>query len=564
MLAVEVELLTGCYAATAHNDRRRAEWPPHPARFFSALVAALHDREPVDDGEREALLWLERQPPPALEVDLGVDDRVGRRDVHDVFVPVNDITVTGDVWPLVDAVRSADAVRIVAEQEADGSSKASALKLAANGVAAAEKELSNFLARALTPSDHPPGIEVATAVALMPERRTGRVGSVDVIGRIPRTFPVAVPARSHFVFAWDAEPTAKARATLEALCSRVTRLGHSSSLVRCTIVNRHVNPTLVPSRDGDRVLRVVGEGQLARLEAEYKRHQAVESRVLPARPQRYGHPRPAVTPDMPCSVFADDWIIYERRDGPRPLSSRGTDVARALRSALLQANGSQGPLPSVLSGHTEEGRPFERPHVAFVACPFVGHVHADASVQGCAIVLPRKIDEGDRRQLLRLIATWEKKTAKGDLVELAGDGLPPLSLARVDVSEKLALAPSRWARPSSRFITATPIALDRHPGNLRSNVAGAAHKAAIEAQRSVADACERIGLPRPVSVEISHEPMLAGVQPVRAFRPWPGRVGRAARARVHADIRFGRVVRGPVLLGAGRYFGLGICLPVQD
>ncbi len=94
MLAIEVELLTGRYAATAHNDRRRAEWPPHPARFFSALVAALHDNEQVDHAERMALQWLERQGAPSLWVDP--ESKVGRRDVHDVYVPVNDVTLGGD------------------------------------------------------------------------------------------------------------------------------------------------------------------------------------------------------------------------------------------------------------------------------------------------------------------------------------------------------------------------------------------------------------------------------------------------------------------------------------
>ena len=32
----------------------------------------------------------------------------------------------------------------------------------------------------------------------------------------------------------------------------------------------------------------------------------------------------------------------------------------------------------------------------------------------------------------------------------------------------------------------------------------------------------------------------------------------------HADIRFEAPVSGPLLLGAGRYFGLGLCLPVED
>jgi CRISPR-associated protein Csb2 len=554
VLVVEVELLTGRYAATTHDDRRRAEWPPHPARFFSALVAVLHDRDPVEETERAALLWLERQPPPGLDVDLEVDDRVGRREVRDVFVPVNDVTVVGDVWPLVSKLCEAEVVLAAAERGADVKSKAQGVKAATKAVGAAERKLSAFLTKALTRSDEPPAVDVAAAAALMPDRRTRQV----------RTFPVALPGRKTFSFVWEAEPTAEVRVALDRLCARVTRLGHSSSLVRCTVVDRQVDPTLVPLTKGDRVLRVVAEGQLGRLETEWVRHQAVESRVLPARPQRYGRPAPAVAPDVPRSVFTDDWILYERRQGARPLSSRATDIARALRAALLEANGSDDALPSVLSGHEANGGPSGRPHVAFVACPFVGHPHADGSVQGCAIVLPRKVEDVDRQKLLRLIAGWEKRTARDGLVELAGEGLPAVRLARVQASEKSALSPSRWCRPSTRFITATPIALDRHPGNLRSNSARAAHKASVEAQRAVADACERVGLPRPVSVEVSLAPMLPGAQPVRVFRPWPGRPGRHARARVHADIRFDRAVRGPVLLGAGRYFGLGLCLPVQD
>lgn len=554
MLAIEVELLTGRYAATAHDDRRRAEWPPHPARFFSALVAVLHDRDSVEERERAALRWLERQPPPALDVDLDVDVRLGRRDVHDVFVPVNDVSVAGDVWPLVNALREAEAKLALAGHKIGAKSKARAVNAPTKEIAAAEKKLSAFMKRALTPSDNPSDVDLAAAAALMPDHRRKRQA---------RTFPVAVPNRTTFSFAWDAEPTTEVRAALENLCARVTRLGHSSSLVRCTVTDS-CEPTLFPADDGHWVLRVVGGGQTARLEAEFAWHQGWrESRVLPAQPQRYARAAPTVTPDVPRSVFTEDWILYERRGGARLLSSRGTDVARALRAALIEANGSGDPLPAVLSGHGESGRPSERPHVAFIACPFVGHPNADGSIQGCAILLPRGVDETDRRRILRLIAAWEKRASREGFVELARDGLPSLQLARVLTSEKQALSPSRWCRPSARFITATPIALDRHPGNLRSNFAGTTLRASVEAQRTVADACERIGLPRPVSVEISLVPILPGAQPVQAFRPWPDRPDRHARARVHADIRFDRAVRGPLLLGAGRYFGLGLCLPVH-
>ena len=45
---IEVNFLTGRFVATCHNDRRQPEWPPHPARLFSALVAAWADADEPD------------------------------------------------------------------------------------------------------------------------------------------------------------------------------------------------------------------------------------------------------------------------------------------------------------------------------------------------------------------------------------------------------------------------------------------------------------------------------------------------------------------------------------
>lgn len=204
--------------------------------------------------------------------------------------------------------------------------------------------------------------------------------------------------------------------------------------------------------------------------------------------------------------------------------------------------------------------------MAFVALPFVNHEHADASVQGCAIVLPRGLTTVEREVLLRLVAAWEADRAvdPDGTMELASGTLPPVRLRRIELAAKVSLRPGTWCRPARRFVTATPIALDRNPGNLRSNQQRTAHKASIEAQRSIAIACERIGLPRPLSVEISITPLLSGAQPAHSFLPWPGLPGRTKRVLVHADIRFAKPLRGPVLLGAGRYFGLGLCLPTSE
>jgi CRISPR-associated protein Csb2 len=545
MLAIEIELLTGRYAATAHNDRGRAEWPPHPARFFSALVAALHDHERPDEAERAALLWLEQQNAPSLWVDPA--PRVGRRQVQNVYVPVNDITLIGDPEK---ALR--DARRELEDLSASGADS-KALKAAAKRVEREQKRLDYIVRSQQVPDPNPSDKALAIATALIPERRTRQV----------RTFPVVLPERPVFAFLWPLADPSLHRAALEQLCSRVTRLGHSSSLVRCTLVDRNIAPTLVPRDDGDVVLRVGSPGHLERLELAFAHHQGWQSRVLPARPQRYGLPsKTPVSYQIAESVFSTEWVIFERVGGSRPLASRTTDLARALRAALIEVHGKED-LPPTISGHTANG-PTAQPHVAFVPLPFVGHEHADGALMGCALVLPRDLASTDRELLLRLVAKLEQTRGneRGD-VTLAYGTLPPFTVRRVLVSAKAALDPMRWCRASTRFVTATPIALDRNPGNLRSNQDGTARKAALAAQQCIGDACLRVVGMRPVSVEVSLAPLLPGAQHVREFLPWPARHDRIARVRVHADLRFPAPVRGPLLLGAGRHFGLGLCLPME-
>jgi CRISPR-associated protein Csb2 len=476
---------------------------------------------------------LEQQTAPALRVDL--ESQVARRQVQDVYVPVNDVTLGLDT-----AIRDAE----VALQQADSAAK----RKKAEAKLVAARNAPNVLD--VRPSDK----AFNAAIALLPERRTRQV----------RTFPVVIPKTPLFTFLWQDADATKHRAALDRLCERVTRLGHSSSLVRCRIVDRDISPTLVPSDNGTLTLRVVGPGQLNRLDEAFAIHQGLENRVLPARPQRYrlASAGPVVTTPAAESVFSPEWIIFERVSGSRPLSSRTTDIARALRAALLEQHGEKG-MPATLSGHKENG-PTNQAHVAFVPLPFVGHEHADGAVMGCALVLPRQLPRTDRETLLRLVAKWEKERSTRGNLTLAGGSLPPFIIRRADVSAKVALDPSRWCRASTRFVTATPIALDKNPGNLRSNQDGTARKAALEAQQTISEACRHVVGVRPVSVEVSLAPLLPGAQHVRQFLPWPGRPGRTPRVRVHADIRFAEPVSGPLLLGAGRYFGLGLCLPVED
>ena len=88
MIALHLEFLSGRFVASAFNDRNKEEWPPHPARVFSALVAAYHEGERAEK-QRAALLWLEQQPPPRLSFSAH-----SVRDLKTNYVPVNDKALT--------------------------------------------------------------------------------------------------------------------------------------------------------------------------------------------------------------------------------------------------------------------------------------------------------------------------------------------------------------------------------------------------------------------------------------------------------------------------------------
>src|SRR5262249_52891191 len=124
------------------------------------------------------------------------------------------------------------------------------------------------------------------------------------------------------------------------------------------------------------------------------------------------------------------------------------------------------------------------------------------------------------------------------------------------------LDPSLWCAEGVVWGTVTPILLDRFPGDLASRNTDIARRAEGEAQEAIVRACERIGLPQPRAVSLA-APCFRGSETAERFRRRDRR-GLLPRVRVHALVDFGKPVRGPVLLGAGRYVGLGLCRPLDE
>ena len=556
MLAIRVELLTGRYAATRFNDRNATEWPPHPARLYSALVATWADADVPDPHERAVLKWLEALDAPGIAAS-GAEPR----SVVTYYVPNNEAA------SVVVADQAANYKKLV-ELGEQLSSAHDRLALGPDDKVA-RKEAEKFL-KSITMlnqkviSDSAKGSAakpadtekiVRTGVQLLPEER----------GKQARTFPVVIPHDPVVHFIWkDAQPTTDQREQLDGLLGRVARLGHSSSMVDCAIVEDAPPPTRVPAGDGFEQLRVMAPGLLDELELSFDSHKGIEPRTLPSVLAGYGPPDEEQT-EYPYPYLGDRWIVLtDVSDGKLPLT-RTLDLTMAVRGALLKY--AEEPIAEIISGHqpSAEGAPTgpsERPHLAVVPLAFVGHKHADGNIRGIGLVMPRDAHAEERAAVVEAVRRWIDASGKDRAVVQLGRSGVRLFELRDQLSGPAALQPGSWCEPSKHWVSTTPVALDRFPGQLWSvdrRKHDAAEQSAIETAKR---GCEYVGLPRPGRVELVPSSPLLVVPVLRRFPVYqsPGRGVR--RQSVHVRLWFEEPVVGPVLLGAGRYFGYGLCKPV--
>lgn len=552
MIAIEIRFLTGRYVASRFNDRKAPEWPPHPARLFSALVATLHEHhDDLGPAARQALEWLERQNAPHV-----LASAAEPRTVPTTYVPENDTRVLAE-W-LKYEKRLAAALADRAEKEQTGDVKA--LRRAERGVEAAKRRLSERVRIVIADAGKYTRTAGKTALQMFPDHR----------GKQPRAFPAVTPVEPVVRYVWpDAVPDHSILEALSELVRRVVRLGHSSTLVSCRPLGAGGEAgapdklaVWVPADGGELTLRTVSQGQLARLERAYARHRGVDPRILAAEYQPYRRLEARGAGEPVQSVF-DEWFVLRETapEGGRRLGvklTRTEDIARAMRGALLHH--ADDPPPAVLSGHAEDGKPLERPHVAFLALADVGWRYAVGSVLGAAIVLPRDVESDDRRAVLRALGRWERD---GLRLTLGRAGVMQLERV-VDNEPRRTLDPTTWTRPARRWATVTPVALDENPGDLSSRDPEDAAQAAERAEEIVARACERIGLRRPLWVQVMRRSLFDAAPKARKFMPYPSRGKGFRRVCVHAELRFAEPVAGPVVLGAGRYFGIGLCRPRKE
>ena len=474
MLAVAVRFLTGRYYAASHTDRSQPEWPPHPDRLFSALVASCH--QACGGQGRAALEWLEQQGPPSLAVPL-----------------LSEAAQDGRMIPAM--VRTNDA----------------------------------------KPSNE--GMKV------LPSYRTPQ----------PRAFPsIAVDVPIYFIWP-NAEPDEDVSADLAVIASRMAYLGSSKSPVIAWMEKEPPAPVMVPAEESfsweTRVsLRVPIPGRLAELEEQF----ALGRRPLPGHqhPYRWLSSSTAIASTPPSPSAFGDMFLLARVSGPAPSPEATLTVTHALRRALLavgdelsENTGEPGTgIPPLLHGHGPEGSP----HCAFLMLPHVGARYADGHLLGVAIVFPDDAPAQEQSVVLQVLSKLTHIQTPLGRIDLA-----PVARQAPDAVPR-GLTAERWCGPAhgaTTWTSVTPVLFDRFPRPSRGGILGAVRTLA-----------RHVGLPAPL--EASAHPMspVSGVPLASAFQ-----VHRAdddaPHYVAHVTVTFDQPVLGPVLLGAGRFFGLGLFVP---
>ncbi len=436
-----VEYLRGLVSAGNHLDRSQVEYPPHPARLFSALVSAAYANGEASERSLSALRWLEQQPAPAIAA-----PEAALRDVVGYWVPPN--------------------------------------------YASSRHGEENFR--------NP-----------CPDLRPKRL----------RSFPAAnVDTPVAFVYATDAcEDT---RAELARLAATVTYLGRADSPVKIELKDEAVSPNLIPDERGLAQLRVPYPGRLSELQQAYRQgKRALLSRMQGYRPADRSTARPGPLGQLVTfglnERFPMEWTLT---------------LAESLRAAVMSLADRHGLMTDLLHGHSRA------PHCAFLALPDVGHRFAKGHIIGLGVALPRDGNAAEAEKVYRTLSSLDAVTVGGRKLELHR-------------RQALALSPQLWSRPSQRWMTATPVLLDRYPK--RQNEA-----------EIICESCDRLGLLPPRKIRCSVHSSLKGVPRVHDFRLH--RDGKHRRPALHVELEFDSNVAGPILIGAGRFFGLGLMRPVCE
>lgn len=420
-------------------------------------------------------------------------------------------------------------------------------------------------------------------------------GGIVGRSRQPRSFPTVRPDRPFVYLIWDSKVPEHLRDGLQRLCGKVTRIGHSSSLVQMWVVDdaATIEPEWQPSNDAfERQMRVAEPGTLAYLErafnakeieeyfqlsealatAKGKQKNGLKKQIAERFPE--GMPeslKPTLTRWQGYAragkqqIHAQVWrgpfdpklIVLTRKAEQRVLGLEATlQLTSALRDAAMKAAGEN--VPEWLSGHQADGSPTLKPHAAFFPLPFVGAKYADGHVMGLAMAIPRELDpQSEIRETAlgrvigpllfrdtgeeKVIRLWRNNAWKWE-AEREKREYPPVTLRA-----------KTWIGPAYEWASVTPVVLHHYPKRKRGS----------DIERILLQAFESAGLPSPIEMRVQPVSVFEGAGHVRSMPDFTEGGQKLCRYQVHVAVKFPVPVEGPALIGRGRFRGYGLLRPVE-
>lgn len=516
MLALKVEYLTGIAMATAHDDPNRStpEWPPHPDRLYSALVAAAGH---LPDAK------LDSSDPTKPKVSLPARAQAALKWMAEQCWNENDL-VAPEIYASEAHYRLTSNVHMPSNPDPSEIPDSLRISRRANDLVKARKDKEKSLRNIL------PVHRKKTALPI----------------------PAVIPDEPVVYFVWrNANPNGHLD-TLRDICDHITCLGRSRSLVRVTLMDDPPEPTHTPDTLGQVQLRVPARNRLEELKGFYERK---GGKPDPSPSRRYRNQRDRTdNADVIPALFERMYVFRPTKDDQVLPATSTVKLASRLRMVLIacvevaqERHDLPQHVPDIVHGHGAH------PHCAFVALPFVHpwQRHADGAIKGLAVLVPRDASQSD---LMALALGLEELQKNG--LGIPGIGTWNLAEVSQDAPPLRALDAATWRGPSRLWTTTTPMEFGHFPKRNRGGEA-----------KVVLDSLKMAGINPDHVAEIAvgrHSP-LHGAPPSWQFKPHQtDKAGSSRRLLRHVTLRFDRPVAGPLLLGAKRYFGLGLMMPLRE
>ena len=483
------------------DDRHAVEWPPAPARLFQALLAGAARGATVPAAAQAAFDWLQTLPPPVIAAPRGTPGQA-----YVSYVPNNDL----------------DAVL--------------------------------------------PGRRYADAVA---KTRVGK-----------RFRPTLFDATAPIVYCWSVREDDDGYAP--ALCAAADglyQLGRGVDMAWAEAlmldsedaerrIRGHGGIVYRPSGDGARShallcprpglrqsLAARFEGMRARLQVGGTARKPVRAFVQPPKPRlqrvAYGAEPQRFVFELREPDARAAYAGWPLSDAAELVQGARDKAAEHLRTAVPNLADA---VERYLIGR-DAGAADKSLRVRILPVPSVGHEHADMSIRRLAVRVP---------QTCPLVAD-DVAWAFSQVAWADHDGVVARELHRIDDDRMVA----RFERRGRHWRSVTPLALPAarrriDPNRRGPEAKGGAERAAEEvcAVAAIHHALRHADVSVPVArVLVQREPF--DRHGARAERFAPGT--RFPKETLwHAAISFAEPVRGPLLLGDGRFVGLGLMLPAAE